>query len=185
MLYHLLFPLSAEIPAFNVFRYVTARSAWAALTAFLISLLLGKALIGWLQRLKVGQAIRHDGPGMSLASFHFPENLQTRFGKIEIESPLGAVEILTRTEKMRPILAGEAGGKKRKKQNADRNQARNRRNHGRKGKRVRGDGAAVFWRSGIASALRPATSGHGSPRRGASSLGDGSILHPNRPHRIR
>jgi phospho-N-acetylmuramoyl-pentapeptide-transferase len=62
MLYHLLFPLSAEIPAFNVFRYVTARSAWAALTAFLISLLLGKALIGWLQRLKVGQAIRHDGP---------------------------------------------------------------------------------------------------------------------------
>ncbi len=62
MLYHLLFPLSAEFPAFNLFRYVTVRGVWAALTAFLLSLLLGKLVIARLVRLKVGQTIRHDGP---------------------------------------------------------------------------------------------------------------------------
>lgn len=62
MLYHLLYPLSAEFPAFNLFRYVTVRAVWAALTAFALSLLLGKTVIQALLRLKVGQSIRADGP---------------------------------------------------------------------------------------------------------------------------
>jgi phospho-N-acetylmuramoyl-pentapeptide-transferase len=46
----------------RVFHYLTFRSIVAALTAFLISLLLGPALIRKLQELQIGQAVRDDGP---------------------------------------------------------------------------------------------------------------------------
>src|SRR5574337_2052038 len=62
MLYHLLFPLHQTYSIFNVFRYVTFRTAGAILTALLISLLLGPALIRRLQKLQIGQSIRDDGP---------------------------------------------------------------------------------------------------------------------------
>lgn len=62
MLYHLLYPLHESYAAFNVFRYVTFRTAGAILTALLISLLLGPALIRRLQALQIGQSIRDDGP---------------------------------------------------------------------------------------------------------------------------
>ena len=62
MLYHLFYPLAAHIQLFNVFRYVTVRAVWAALTAFAVSLIIGKALITRLTELKVGQTIRDDGP---------------------------------------------------------------------------------------------------------------------------
>ncbi|KAB1442138.1 phospho-N-acetylmuramoyl-pentapeptide-transferase [Pseudodesulfovibrio senegalensis] len=62
MIYHLLYPLSAEVGAFNVFRYITFRSIWALLTALIISILFGPMMIRWLKRLKFGQYIREDGP---------------------------------------------------------------------------------------------------------------------------
>jgi phospho-N-acetylmuramoyl-pentapeptide-transferase len=62
MLYHLLFPLANKAGFFNVFRYVTFRAVYAALTAFLLSLALGPALIAKLSALKVGQVVRNDGP---------------------------------------------------------------------------------------------------------------------------
>ena len=62
MLYHLLFPLRDHFGAFNVVQYITFRSAAAALTALLFSLLLGPATIRWLRRLSVGQSIRDEGP---------------------------------------------------------------------------------------------------------------------------
>jgi len=62
MLYHLLYPLDAHHSLFNLFRYVTVRAVWAALSAFLLSLGLGPALIAFLTHLKVGQTIRSDGP---------------------------------------------------------------------------------------------------------------------------
>ena len=62
MLYHLLFPLHQSYTVLNVFRYVTFRTAGAILTALLISLLLGPALIRKLQELQIGQSIRDDGP---------------------------------------------------------------------------------------------------------------------------
>ena len=37
MLYSFLYPLHTEIPIFNVFRYITFRAGYAALTALLIS----------------------------------------------------------------------------------------------------------------------------------------------------
>ncbi|HEX2164124.1 MAG TPA: phospho-N-acetylmuramoyl-pentapeptide-transferase [Thermoanaerobaculia bacterium] len=62
MLYHLLFPLSEEWGAFNVFRYITFRAAMAAVTALAISFLLGPWFIRTLRRLSVGQNIRDVGP---------------------------------------------------------------------------------------------------------------------------
>ncbi len=62
MLYHLLFPLHQTYIIFNVFRYVTFRTAGAILTALLISLLMGPVLIRKLRELQIGQSIRNDGP---------------------------------------------------------------------------------------------------------------------------
>ena len=62
MLYHLLYPLRDAFFGFNVFRYITFRSAGAVLTALIISFLLGPSMIAWLRRLKVGQQVRDDGP---------------------------------------------------------------------------------------------------------------------------
>ena len=62
MLYHLLLPLREHFGVFNVFQYLTFRSAFAALTALVVSLALGPPLIRWLRRLSVGEEIRDVGP---------------------------------------------------------------------------------------------------------------------------
>src|SRR3990172_7472157 len=56
MLYHLLFPLHQTYIVFNVFRYVTFRTAGAILTGLLFSLLLGPILIRKLRELQVGKS---------------------------------------------------------------------------------------------------------------------------------
>src|ERR1044072_7387416 len=50
------------VKALNVFQYVTFRTAYAAVTALLISLVFGRRVIDALHRLKVGQEIREEGP---------------------------------------------------------------------------------------------------------------------------
>ncbi|HXH37484.1 MAG TPA: phospho-N-acetylmuramoyl-pentapeptide-transferase [Thermoanaerobaculia bacterium] len=62
MLYYLLYPLRNMISGFNVFRYITFRSAWAALTALVISFIFGPWLIERMRRIKIGQYIREEGP---------------------------------------------------------------------------------------------------------------------------
>jgi len=62
MLYHLLVPLEGSFPLWNVFRYITFRSAGAALTALILCLVLGPWAIRTLRRLSVGQSIRAEGP---------------------------------------------------------------------------------------------------------------------------
>ena len=46
----------------NVFQYVTFRTAWATITALLITLLSGKYVVRKLEHLKFGQEIREEGP---------------------------------------------------------------------------------------------------------------------------
>lgn len=58
MLYYLFYPLHGDIALFNVFRYITFRSAMAALTAFLLCLVLGPRIINALRRQKIGENIR-------------------------------------------------------------------------------------------------------------------------------
>jgi phospho-N-acetylmuramoyl-pentapeptide-transferase len=62
MLYHLLYPLHTVFSGFNVFKYITFRSAGAVITALIVSFALGPGIIAWLRRLKVGQQVRDDGP---------------------------------------------------------------------------------------------------------------------------
>ena len=50
MLYRWLYPLAKFFPAFNVFRYITFRTAMAAVTALLIALALGGPMIRLLKR---------------------------------------------------------------------------------------------------------------------------------------
>ena len=50
------------VKALNVFQYVTFRTAYASITALLVSLLFGGKLIGALKRWNVGQQIREEGP---------------------------------------------------------------------------------------------------------------------------
>src|SRR4029079_13865769 len=50
------------VKALNVFQYVTFRTAYATITALLISLFFGGKLIEFLKEWKVGQQIREEGP---------------------------------------------------------------------------------------------------------------------------
>ncbi len=63
MLYNLALPFVSQYNAANLFRYVTFRSGAACLTALIVSLLLGPAVIRLLKSVqRQGQPIRPDGP---------------------------------------------------------------------------------------------------------------------------
>jgi phospho-N-acetylmuramoyl-pentapeptide-transferase len=62
MLYHLLYPLRDLVSAFNVFRYITFRSAYAAVTALLISFLLGPIFLRMLRRRQITNGVREFAP---------------------------------------------------------------------------------------------------------------------------
>src|SRR5215510_1095969 len=65
ILYEFLYPLNTVVPllrVLNVFQYITFRTAYASITALLISLLLGPWLIARLRAFQIGQHIREEGP---------------------------------------------------------------------------------------------------------------------------
>src|SRR6266478_3170776 len=66
ILYELIFGNSNQnwwlVKGLNVFQYVTFRTAYASVTALLISLLSGRKLINALKRWNIGQQIREEGP---------------------------------------------------------------------------------------------------------------------------
>jgi len=69
MLFHLLSPLADRFEPFNLFRYLTFRSAGAVVTALFISFVCGQPIINWLRAIqREGQPIRTDGPESHLLS---------------------------------------------------------------------------------------------------------------------
>lgn len=60
------------ISGFNLFQYTTFRAVMAALTSLVFSLMLGPWTIRKLTELKVGQAVRHDGPQTHLVKTGTP-----------------------------------------------------------------------------------------------------------------
>jgi len=62
MFYHFLYPLSGDIAAFNVFRYITFRSFLAFAIATIVSIVWGKRFIAYMKLKQFGQSIREDGP---------------------------------------------------------------------------------------------------------------------------
>ena len=61
-----------DIHLFNVFNYITLRAVLAALTALLISFIVGPWMIRKLTALKVGQPVRDDGPQTHLVKAGTP-----------------------------------------------------------------------------------------------------------------
>lgn len=59
--------LMKSISFFNVFSYVTVRAILALLTSLSISLFFGQKVIDALQKLQIGQVIRHNGPESHLS----------------------------------------------------------------------------------------------------------------------
>jgi len=62
MLYHIFYPLSANIKLFNIFRYLTFRTIYAMITALVVCFVLGPWVIRKLESLQARQVIRTDGP---------------------------------------------------------------------------------------------------------------------------
>ncbi len=64
MFYEWVYPLHTMpgLSALNVFRYITFRAAYAAITALLVCFVLGPPMIEWLRQVKFGQKIRKEGP---------------------------------------------------------------------------------------------------------------------------
>ena len=62
MLYHLLVPLTRYWSALNVFNYITFRAAGAAVTALVLSFIVGPLIIRRLLRMQVHQVVREGTP---------------------------------------------------------------------------------------------------------------------------
>ena len=62
MFYYLYLKFHAQFHLFNLFRYVTFRTAYASLTALFLAMFLGPYVIRKLKQFQIGQYIREDGP---------------------------------------------------------------------------------------------------------------------------
>ncbi|MFZ0427323.1 MAG: phospho-N-acetylmuramoyl-pentapeptide-transferase [Acidobacteriota bacterium] len=62
MIYYLLYAFHDDFSVLNVVRYITFRTAYASLTALLISMWMGPWVIARLRQFQIGQYIREDGP---------------------------------------------------------------------------------------------------------------------------
>jgi phospho-N-acetylmuramoyl-pentapeptide-transferase len=72
--YEWVYPLH-ELPGLsvlNVFRYITFRSAYAAITALLVCYVIVPPMIEWLRRVKLGQKVRDEGPQSHLVKAGTP-----------------------------------------------------------------------------------------------------------------
>src|ERR1043166_7965617 len=80
MIYYILYELIfthfkdrwSVVKALNVFQYVTFRTAYAATTALLISLVFGRRMIEGLRSWNIGQQIREEGPQAHMAKRDTP-----------------------------------------------------------------------------------------------------------------
>jgi phospho-N-acetylmuramoyl-pentapeptide-transferase len=72
MLYHFLPRFTDVHIIFNVFNYLTFRSAGAVVTSLLVAFLAGPAMIKRLHRMRVGQIVRADGPETHLSKAGTP-----------------------------------------------------------------------------------------------------------------
>src|SRR6266581_6804023 len=74
MFYEWVYPLHKleGLGALNVFRYITFRAAYAAITALLLCFVLGPPMIAWLRRVRLGQRVREEGPRSHLVKAGTP-----------------------------------------------------------------------------------------------------------------
>ncbi len=80
------------VKALNVFQYVTFRTAYASVTALLISLLSGRRVINALKKWNIGQQIREEGPQAHMAK----QNTPTMGGLLLIASVISSTLLWAR-----------------------------------------------------------------------------------------
>ena len=61
-----------DVRTFAVFNYITLRAVLAAMTALFITFMVGQTMIRKLEQLKIGQAVRSDGPQTHLVKAGTP-----------------------------------------------------------------------------------------------------------------
>ena len=62
MLYKYFLSLKETVSVFNIFEYITFRSALAAITSLIISFIIGPYIIKTLKKHQIGEEIRNNGP---------------------------------------------------------------------------------------------------------------------------
>ncbi|MCL2374246.1 MAG: phospho-N-acetylmuramoyl-pentapeptide-transferase [Treponema sp.] len=66
MFFEFIYPLVIHFTPLNVIQYLSFRGAYAAITSLFICFIFGPRIIEALRRLKIGQAVREDGPATHL-----------------------------------------------------------------------------------------------------------------------
>lgn len=91
MLYYLIMYLEREFqpPGFQVVEYITVRAALAALTALIISVIVGRSIIRWLEEKQIGEAIR-EGESAGAVDHSHKRGTPTMGGLIILFGVLGA-----------------------------------------------------------------------------------------------
>ncbi len=100
MLYELLSPLARDYQVFNLLNYITFRAAGAAVTAMFLAIILGPPLIRYLQRRRVGQVVRADGP----STHHSKQGTPTMGGLIILAALLVAILLWARWDNQRYVI---------------------------------------------------------------------------------
>ena len=94
MLYNLLYPLADLWFGFNIFKYITFRAAMAALTAFLLSVMLGPWVIKKLTALKIGENVRDKKEVGALHAFHEKKQGTPTMGGVLILAAITGATVL-------------------------------------------------------------------------------------------
>jgi len=94
MLYHLLVPLRDLFAGFNVFRYITFRSAMAAITTFFFCVIFGQRLIRRLAALKVCETVRPKEEVRGLYDLHHHKAGTPTMGGVIIVGAVCAAMVL-------------------------------------------------------------------------------------------
>jgi len=92
MLFNFFYSLKDWFFGFNVFRYITFRAFLAAITAFLISVIFGKYVIGLLRKLHLEQYVRSQKDAPGIYEFHKDKQGTPTMGGLII---VGAIVITT------------------------------------------------------------------------------------------
>ena len=99
MLYWLLYPLTNWWFGFNVFRYITFRATFAAVTAFVVSLLLGPIVIRRLRAANLGEKVRRGEDYRSIEKEHsHKEGTPTMGGLLILVAVLGSTLLWARLD---------------------------------------------------------------------------------------
>jgi len=106
MLYHLLYPLKDILFIFNIFKYITFRSAMATLTAFILSLFLTPKLINKLVQYKILVNVRKADESPQLYELHkHKESIPTMGGIMIIFTIILSTLLWARLDNLYIILS--------------------------------------------------------------------------------